>query len=989
MGRGAAESGGGGLLERSSELEALAGALASVTSSGRGRIVLAAGEAGIGKTALLRQFTASVASSVRVLWVRCDPLFTPCPLGPVLELARAIGCQTAARIADGGTPYDVVAALFPHLAAALSVVVFEDLHWADEATLDVIRLFARRVADTTVLLVLTYRGEPLDRSHPLRVVLGDLPGSDQTTRLELAGLSLSAVAELAGPGHVDATELHRRTKGNPFYVTEVLAAGTDAVPRSVRDAVLAHAARLRTAARDLLDAASVVPGPVEPWLLDALAPAPADVLDECVGAGMMVLAGDRIEFRHEIARQAMEEALLPGRRRAMHRAVLAALAARDTGQDLARLAHHAEAAGDGEAVLKYAPAAAARAAAVGARREAARLYAQALMFADMLAPDTHATLLEAFADAAYFTELGSAAADALRKAVAIHAERGDLVRHGDALRRLGHQLGKDGFLAESAAAVSEAVALLETQPPGRELARAYKAMAAVTGIADDEAAVLWSKKAIGVAEQVDCLDAVGDTLSILGAAELRQGDLRGLEKAGRGREIAELAGDERGVARADMRAAAALAGRREWALAERSIRQGRDFCRDRGLQWYYGWLTTLAAEEALARGRWDEAVRTAAEILGWPPAGLKQLRISALVVTATVHARRGEFGYLPLLDEAVALAQTTPAGQAGLQIAALRAEVAWLAGAAPPWIGEETPYGEGVATAMRWFGGEPEVWRHRAGLDCGDCAELPEPYRLEITGDAEGAARWWQERRCAYDAAMALACSGDRFLMRRALDMLHDLGAQPAASVVARQLRVRGELGLRRGPRAATATNPAGLTSREAEVLTLLAMGLSNTDIAARLDLSDRTIDNHVSAIFRKLGVHNRAEAREVTQQRGLVLQTRSAGQPVRAPNVAGSVASLDDATGNRTSRSRPYSPLATEMSAMSTRQSAGFALIEVADLDEAVEVAAQAPGRLVRHRGRHLRRRPMRDGPTANDNVAQVIGGLPGSLADGQRFLG
>ena len=238
-----------------------------------------AGEAGIGKTALLRQFTASAAPSARVLWARCEPLFTPRPLGPVLELADAIGAEAAARAAGPGTPYDVAMTLFPDLAAEPTVVVFEDVHWADEATLDVVRLFARRVAGAAVLLVLSYREGELDHSHPLRVVLGDLPGSGQVIRLELAGLSPQAVAELAGSGEVDAGELHRRTAGNAFYVTEVLAAGGEAMPRSVRDAVLARAARLRGVARDLLDVASVVPGAVETWLLDALAPAAASTAD--------------------------------------------------------------------------------------------------------------------------------------------------------------------------------------------------------------------------------------------------------------------------------------------------------------------------------------------------------------------------------------------------------------------------------------------------------------------------------------------------------------------------------------------------------------------------------------------------------------------------------------------------------------------------------------------------------------------------------------
>jgi hypothetical protein len=116
----------------------------------------------------------------------------------------------------------------------------------------------------------------------------------------------------------------------------------------------------------------------------------------------------------------------------------------------------------------------------------------------------------------------------------------------------------------------------------------------------------------------------------------------------------------------------------------------------------------MAAEEALARGRWDEALHTAAQILSWPAIGFQQLRITALVVTATVAARRGESGYLPLLDEAAALAQTTAAGRPALQLAALRAELAWLVGADSAQIGVQAQYGEAVPSGVRWFGGEPE-----------------------------------------------------------------------------------------------------------------------------------------------------------------------------------------------------------------------------------------------------------------------------------------
>jgi DNA-binding CsgD family transcriptional regulator len=617
------------------------------------------------------------------------------------------------------------------------------------------------------------------------------------------------------------------------------------------------------------------------WLLDALAPAGAGALDECLSAGMVVLAGGRVEFRHEIARQVVEESLPPGRRAGLHRAALAALAGQAV-PDLARLAHHAEAAGDTEAVLKYAPAAAERAAAARAHREAAGLYARALRFAAALEPAGRAELLERFADEAFLTSKDEGATAAMREAAEIHRARGDLLRQGNALRLLARQLGKDGALAEVRATLAEAVTVLEQLPPGPELARAYNAMAAALGVGDDDAALRWGQRAIELAERVGCLDAVGDTLNLVGMVELRRGNLDGLARMDRSRELAEQAGDELGVVRAYMHPASVLAARREWVLADRYIQPGLAFCRDRGLEAWRGWATTLAAESALARGRWDEAGSTAAAILAWPGEGFSHphTRVSALVTLARVRARRGEPGYRPLLDDAVAIAKAAPVAQVALLIAAARAEAAWLEGAPAQRIGEEAePAREPEPADARWWAGELEVWCHRAGLDGGDPSQLPEPYRLEITGDAEAAARWWRERGCSYEAALALAGSDDPAALRRALDMLHELSARPAAAVVARRLRALGEQGVRRGPRPATAANPAGLTRREAEVLRLVAAGLSNTEIAARLVLSGRTVDRHVSAILRKLGARTRKEAAAQAGTLGLTgASSRAAG---------------------------------------------------------------------------------------------------------------
>ncbi len=229
------------LLERADELSALGECLENVRRSSRGRIVLVSGEAGAGKTALLRRFCAEQGRSARILWGSCDPLFTPRPLGPLLVVAEDAGGELAELVAGGVMPHELVAALARELRArAPTVFVLEDVHWADEATLDVLRLLARRVETVPALIIASCRDDELDRGHPLRIVLGELASSQTVARLKLAALSPAAVASLAERHDVDADQLYQKTAGNPFFVVEALAAHSEQIPETVRDAVLAR-----------------------------------------------------------------------------------------------------------------------------------------------------------------------------------------------------------------------------------------------------------------------------------------------------------------------------------------------------------------------------------------------------------------------------------------------------------------------------------------------------------------------------------------------------------------------------------------------------------------------------------------------------------------------------------------------------------------------------------------------------------------------------
>ena len=517
--------------------------------------------------------------------------------------------------------------------------MLEDLHWADEATLDVLRLIGRRVEAVPALLLATYRDEALDHADPLRIVLGELATGYAIDRLALTPLSLAAVARLAEPHGIDAEELFRKTAGNPFFVTEALAAGTDEVPHVVLDAVLARVARVSPAARTVLEAVAVVRPHAELWLLDALVGDAVEYLDECLASGILVREAGAVAFRHEIARLAVEESLRASRTVALHRSALSALAAPPGGApDLARLSHHAEAAGDAEAVLRFAPAAAARAGLLGAHREAAAQYGRALRFAGNVRPEDRAALLVARADECFMTYQFHEALEARRRALDCYREVGDVRKEGDTVRSLALLLWHIGSTVEADAAAREAVALLERLPPGRELASAYAVLSQLRLNAEDfETAAAWGTRAIELARRLDDIGAMVRaritlaTAAWLGGAAQSQEELEEILELTRHERLDEQAG------RAFANLAWVATRLRLHALADRHVEAGLRYLGDRGLALWCavspGDARTLPARSgALGRGRRHGHARPRRQPCGLfarPPARARRARSGA------------------------------------------------------------------------------------------------------------------------------------------------------------------------------------------------------------------------------------------------------------------------------------------------------------------------------------------------------------------------
>ena len=862
----------GDLLERSGSLELLSGLIAEISSGGAGRLIWVGGESGVGKTALLRSFCAHQQRPVRVLWGGCEPMRAPRPFGPLFDVAVAAGPRLGELLAAGPRPHEVGTGLLEELQRRHpTVLVLEDLQWADEATLDVLTMLATRIGATPALALATYRDDELGLAPELRRVIGEL--ARRPSRLRLEPLSPAAVATLAAPHGLDPATLHARTGGNPFFVGEVLATGGTQMPETVRDAVLARAGRLSEPARELLDAIAIVPGQTEIWLLRELAGVRVERLEECIGAGIVAASATTVSFRHELARQAIDEAIPPHRRIELHRSALAALDARARPGDEARVAHHAEVAGDSDAVFRWAPKAAGRAARAGSHREAAEQYERALRFADELPLGERAALLERRSEECYLSAQIDEAIAAQEDALDCYRRLGDTLREGDALRVLSRTLFFVGRVTDGEAAARQAVALLEPLPAGHELAKAYcnlgqRAMVVERG---DEA-VAWSTRGIELAERLDDVDAYVHALTNIGASELQSGDDSGLEKLDRALVLAQQHDLEDHTGRILNARQMMIIRERKLAEAERHIAEGLPYCEERGLDTWRLYLLACRARVDLDRGRWEQAADGAALVLR-DPHSADVARTWALIALGLVRTRRGDADAAAPLDEAGALARPTAELSRIGPAAAASAELAWLTG---DQDGVASATADALALALDlsvpWAAGELAYWRWRAGVATElPEALIPEPYRRSIAGDWHGAAELWGAIGCPYEQALALADAGETAVARRGVEALQALGARPAAAIVSRRLRQRGVRGVPRGPRAATRANPAGLTHRELEVLALVAEGLRNARIAERLVVSEKTVDHHVSAILRKLDVGTRSEAAAKAARLGLL----------------------------------------------------------------------------------------------------------------------
>jgi DNA-binding CsgD family transcriptional regulator/tetratricopeptide (TPR) repeat protein len=848
---------------------------AAVAGDGEGQLVLIRGEAGAGKTTLVTTLRERLPAA-RWLWGSCDGWFTPRPLGPLFDIAAQAGGELAAVCRDESRRERMFQVLLEECVAAptLIVLVIEDIHWADEATLDLVRFLGKRLQDCRTMLLVTYRDDALPRDHPLHAVLGDLSARASTNRINLPPLSSSAVATLARDAGMDPSALYQLTGGNPFFVTEVLGAGSGVVPLSAAEVVMARVARLSPAARRVLEAAAIIGPRVELGLLRRVDPADSDSIDACLDTGILLSGSDGFRFRHEIARMALESAIPVHRRADLHGRILGALRDLSPGDD-ARLAHHAEGAVDRAAVLEHAPKAAERAAALSAHREAAAQFERALRFSDGLDIAVKAQLYFRLGDESALIDDWEAATEARAAALALWREVGDPLRIGDTLRRLSRSKWRLCLGEEAQELAEAAVAELEQlQRPTAELARAYANLATVLMSRDDEAAIRFAQQAQALAASMGDDQTLSEALNTEGSSRfyLRQPD--GLELVREALDVALATNHPEQAGRAYTNIHTILVNSYRFGEAEECYTAGVAHCEDHDIGTYGICLRGGATAALTFQGRWTEAETLCIEMLE-----RRQMspinRLSPLTSLGVIRARQGRLEEAAkLLDDALELAVGTQ-DEAGFiaEPRLARMEAAWLRGDIDSAITEANALLTHLPSEASMLG-STAVWARRLGLpvpDISGVVGIAEAVHRQVAGDWRAAAQLWHDLACPYEAALAQLDSDDEDALRGALATFDQLGAMAAVAVTRAKMRRLGFRAIPRGRRSTTKADRFGLTTREREVLEHVCAGMTNSDIAVRLVISERTVDHHVSAVLAKMGVDSRRHAASKAAELGLL----------------------------------------------------------------------------------------------------------------------
>jgi DNA-binding CsgD family transcriptional regulator len=841
------------LVERERQLGALDEAFAEPSS---GVVVLVSGEAGFGKTSLLEVFLGALDHRYRTLRAACEPVGIPTGFAPLFELLDDLPEDLATDVRTGAGRAAVYAGMLDLLKNDKVVLTIEDLHWADEATLGMVRYLGRRIGVTGSRLIATYRPEELDFNPPLRLVVADL--GPAAIRIDVPTLTIAGVEQLVGGLGLDPAAVHAATLGNPLFVDEVARHPDLELPPNVQNAVLANAGRLPDDTLEFLRTVALSPDGVALEQIAQMGDETGAHTDLGFQRRLLVANRGRIACRHELIRQSLVNSTPPATTQRLHQLLLVSLETRAAGSaDTARLAHHALGAQDATKAREYSLQAARDAAASGAHREAAFHYANALGYAAAMDRVTLAeSLLEAAREHSVINAFDTAAQLARRRL--------DLAEStyelGRARAWVAFFESRRNDLEPTRSEGEAAVTALRGRPPSVELALALAVLSWVEIVEGNwDRSVELGDEAVGIARATGAIGTEVYAATNAGSARWLLGDPSGLHQvedaarlgmASDGSEFTAKAINNLGVIAME---SGDLHGARRW------FTQLQEYCVSHELDaWYIAAVSTMGLINVTA-GRFDDADRDL-EIVADQKTCL-QTEIETLIVGARLRMRRGDPGGLELADEVFRRLETFNDHQMQVLGCVLAMEGAWLGVVPLPEAMEryERMRRSPVTARDRVAQAQLTFWAHRLGVDLPEWEPVGRA-ALEMKGRPGEAAAKWERGGYAIEAAITGAMAPGADLDAVFAD-LKRMGAEGVAGGLRRELQRRGMKRVPRGPRTDTIENPAGLTKREMEVLELVSAGLSNASISEELFISEKTAGHHVSSVLAKLGVSSRGQA--------------------------------------------------------------------------------------------------------------------------------
>jgi DNA-binding CsgD family transcriptional regulator len=859
------------LIERAEHLTALHDKYKDM-AAGEGHCIMLSGEAGIGKTALVRAFCHEHRHHAKVYLGTCDALFTPRPLAPLYDIIWEIWEDQPGVPEDRSTLFTDFFHRFDHLPGP-SLLVFEDIHWADEATIDFIKFLARRITRLRCLFILTWRDEEVHTGHPLRQLLGQLP-PHLFTRIQLPPLSEAAVGNLAKTRGYRGEDVYGISGGNPFYVNEILASYSPGIPDNIKDTILSVFNRLDISTREVCELLSVTPTGFETDYLEELEPQYATALAVCLETKIILLKDNRLFFKHELYRRTIEYALSPFMRIKHHKRILTTFRDRfESNGETERIIHHAKNANDHAAVVHYAPKAARQAATLGAHTEAAKLYYSAIEYYQGKDPGTLVTLYEPYAYECYLTNRMKEAIIYQQKVAAIWRESSNAERLGDSLWFLSRLWWFDGNRRQAERFAQEAVDVLSDQPPSRPKAMAFSNMSQLKMLSDQTVECIhWGEKAIGIANELGDEEILCHAYNNVGSVQMRVPAYRqkGLNLLKSSLGIALRHHFHEHAARAYTNMASNAIQLKDYPLATTILNEGIHYCEELELDSWRTYMLSWKARLLLDTGHWAEASSTAEQLIR-SETQASIVKILALVVIGTIRMRTGETDALPLLLEAKVKAFEAMELQRVLAALTALLEYEWITGQ-PILEKAAIEYVIGLISQGGTLreSSEFDYWLWKVRRAQIPWHEVHDRYRADHPDVAIKTAAAWQQLGCPYEQALFLF-EGDEDAKREAIAIVHRLGATTVYEKMKLEMRSEGIRSIPRGSRKTTRDNPALLTERELGVLELLKEGLQNKEIGSRLFISAKTVDHHISAILSKLDVDSRSKAVREAIRRGIV----------------------------------------------------------------------------------------------------------------------